>query len=171
MLCTAHPASLVFSHGEKPRLTSVPVSADGERTVAWADPQSAGTTCNIQPLLWKSPHRGQDQRATRSCVWRLVMDFLGLDVSSKPLAVINTNAYVMWIATDTRAAAPAEWKYLWHLLLDVIHQVLKIQVIPVVHDGLLHKLSQSIPSLRETDTERELEFINGIITLWVFPIL
>lgn len=33
------------------------------------------------------------------------------------------------------------------LFLDVIHQVLQIQVVPVVHNGFLHKLSQSITSL------------------------
>ena len=125
-----------------------------KRSVAWAEPQSAGTTCNIQPLLWKSPHRGQDPHETHSCVWFLAVVFLGLDTFNKPLAVIDMNACVMWIATDTRAAALAKRNCPQHLLLDVIHQVLQIQVIPVVHDGLLHKLSQSIPSLREKERER-----------------
>lgn len=84
-------------------------------------------------------------------MWCLDVVFLGLDTFNKPLAVIDMNACVMWIATDTRTAALAKRNCPQHLLLDVIHQVLQIQVIPVVHDGLLHKLSQSIPSLRDRE--------------------
>lgn len=54
----------------------------------------------------------------------------------------------MWKATYTSTATLAKWNWPEYLFLDVIHQVLQIQVIPVVHDGFLHKLSQSITSLR-----------------------
>ncbi len=63
--------------------------------------------------------------------------------------MINLETCVMWIATDTSTATLAKWNWPGYLFLDVIHQVLQIQVIPVVHDGSLHKLSQSIPRLRE----------------------
>lgn len=59
---------------------------------------------------------------------------------NKPQAVINLKTFV-------RGGGCRK-----HLFLDVIHQVLQIQIVPVVDDGFLHKLPQSITSLRE-DTQ------------------
>lgn len=75
--------------------------------------------------------------------------------------VSEAKNYVSWAAPwfPVWMLWKQRWSLIWdvlcetegcrNLFLDVIHQILQVQVVPVVHDGFPHKLSQSVPSLRE----------------------
>lgn len=133
-----YPASLGFSRGET---QASKVSADGGG-ISQEEPRRAQELYVTCSLSCGNP----STKAKRMQLCGVFLWFTGLQ--------INLKMCVMWIAKDTSKDTPAERHWPEYLFLDVIHQILQIQVIPVVHDGFLHKLSQSTPGLREV-RERE----------------
>lgn len=126
----------------KPRFTSVPGCADGSviSNLGTHRVQELYVTCSPSCGKFSLGQHYTALRPPEHC------GFPGIGlIFCKPQVVITLKTCM--ICGAIIKCTPAKWKRPGNLFLDVIHQVLQIQVVPVMHDGFLHEPSQSIPSL------------------------